>query len=402
MCVIIGLTKNQVINEAKLKNAVLNNPHGFGLVTTNAGKLEVYHKFDERGNNPEVVARELEKRKDAEMRYLHVRYCTRGDKSRENTQPFTVFKSKDRRIEFMHNGSLSNKHTVTPTGITKDFPSDTRLFAQQYLSPMLYHYSGDNGFGDIEDVFLEKMFDDFFSYTNRGLLIANDLDPMFLGKWETLDLDDKSKAIVSNTDYFSGTQTNRMTEFYKPKMTDMRQIIDHHNKKEEESSDTIPLGTAGASTVKTGPAPTSESTVSQSTIHITTKDGGSTGMQNNGASGTSRSSYKERKITPLKEVDLKKHGRFLLPSDIDGLMDVTTGELDDELISYIAMLSLVEFRNYVDVNPDGASRLLEHIFLKSSFLIDENEDLADKHDRATSRIAHLTSLCRNAGVTYKE
>jgi predicted glutamine amidotransferase len=427
MCVIIALANGQELPDDKLKNATLNNPHGFGLVTIHDGKLEVYHKFDEKGNDPAVVARELEKRKDADWNYLHVRYCTRGDKSKENTHPFTVYKSKERRIEFMHNGSLSNKHTTTQGGTYtagQPIKSDSRLYVEKYLSPMLYHWNGDNGIADIEDVFLENILEDHFSYTNRGLLVANDLEAMFLGKWDTTVGKNNEKIVVSNTDYFGKTEPHRMTEFYKPKMSDLPRFLTHGNNQNKEPSSQAssafdegevgdqahyPLGTAGTPSVKTAEAPvdtqdTATTSNPTQTTTSTTKTTGSTGGLHEGSS--TRTERKGRKITPIKEVDLRKAGRFLQPNDIDGLFDTTAGELDDELICYIAMLSLTEFRSYVDVNPDGAARMLEHIFLRSASLIEDNEELSnkvleanDRHSIASKRIANLTSTLKQNGVS---
>lgn len=412
MCVIISLANGQALPEDKLKHAVLNNPHGFGIISVHDGKLEVFHKFDERGNNPEVVARELEKRKDADWNHLHVRYCTRGEKSKENTHPFTVFKNKERRVEFMHNGSLNNKFAnMTWTGTGPNPKSDSRIFAERYITPMLQHYVGENGPADIEDVFLEGLLEDFFSYTNRGLLVANDLDPMYLGKWDTTLGVDGEKIVVSNTDYFFNSQSHRMTEFYKPKMSDLPRFLTNGPKntqsvasetlEEEEVGDQshYPLGTAGTVPVKTGPVPTEENIVQLMTTS-TTKPTGSTEEKPDHSSTVKLEKRGGRKITPLKEVDLRKTGRFLQASDIDGLLDVVTGELDDELITYVSMLSLLEFRNYVELNPDGAARLLEHIFLRATALIKENDELEDKHLRATSRIANLVSSAKQQGVSF--
>ena len=197
MCVIVGFSAGQSLPFAALSNAALNNPHGFGIVSISGKKLEVFHKFDEKGNDPEVVQRELEKRAKADLRFLHLRYGTRGEKSKDMTHPFTVFNNKDsnRRIEFMHNGGLANSWVKMD-----NIKSDSRQYAENYLAPLLERFYGDNGRADIEDLFLADLLEKDFGYTNRGILIANDLDPLMLGRWTTTDSIDKEKLPASNDD----------------------------------------------------------------------------------------------------------------------------------------------------------------------------------------------------------
>ena len=374
MCVIIALSKGQAIPFEKLKNATLNNPHGFGLIMTNEKKLNVYHKFDPKGNDPEVVAKQLEKNKDADMRYLHLRFRTRGDSSTENTHPFTVFKRDNRRIEFMHNGSLNRFQLANETK-----KSDSRMFAENFLSPFLSRWVGDNGPGDIEDILAEEIIDNFFGVSNRGLLVANDLDPLFLGKWSTIDDEEKKgKVVVSNDDYFGWVQSGRVEEHYKNKWG-MNTGGASSNRPFDPTPQNIhcdttrmipaPLGTAQMLPVKVAPAPTTTPTAS-------------TSKTMNTLSGTKKALL-DRPIEALKEVDLRTTGRFLLPSDIAGLYDPVGGELDDELITYISALTLNEIKSWVEgKGPDSCARLIEHLFVKAAELIQDNEYLSDDKRKA--------------------
>ncbi len=372
MCVIIGLAKDQQVPFAKLKNAALNNPHGFGLVSVANGKLSVYHKYDEKGNDPEVVAKELDRRAGADMRYLHLRYRTRGSSSKENTHPFTVFNRDGHRIEFMHNGTLGNAKYVKSL---QDEPvkSDSRQFAENFLTPVLSSWHGKNGFGDIEDILLEDYLESFFSWTNRGLLISNRLEPMFLGKWETIEDVDKNKIIVSNTDYFGSVTNSRLTDHYKPKMSDLPAMRSQGNFFTKGDEEAYPLGTAGQRPVSTGPAPTTTDTAPPAI----------------GTEKVTKKQHLERDITELKDVDLKKTGRFLNFTDLNPLFDTNGAPLDDELISLIANVTLAEFRGYVASNPEGAARLLEHMFLRCEDLISDNDVLIEKNQRASQMIASL-------------
>lgn len=402
MCVIIGMAKDQVVPFAKLKNATLNNPHGFGIVTVTGDKMSVFKKFDEKGNDPELVAKELDKRADADMRYIHLRYRTRGLSNKENTHPFTVFNRDGHRIEFMHNGGLQ-KHTRTD----ETEKSDSRQFAENFLTPMLAKFHGENGPADTEDVHLEEFLETFFSFSNRGLLISNKFEPMFLGKWETTDDVDGNKLIVSNTDYFGLAQNSRMTEFYKPKTSDIPRIRQQQQQNQQQArqgtlwgnnnnnggnnEEQYPLGTAGTQPASKVLAPITTPTANTSQNSTSTEATGTEVVKIGG-----KKKMMDRDITQLKEVDLKKTGRFLNHTDLEPLFDTHGAALDDELIGIIAMCTLSEFRGYVDSNPDGASRLLEHLFLRCELLISDNEELIGKNLRASQMIASLKGSSMNA------
>jgi hypothetical protein len=387
MCAIITLGKGQTFPYAQLKNATLNNPHGFGIVYTTGGSLKVYRKFDEKGNNPELVAKKLDEFKDADMRYLHLRYSTRGEKNLENTHPFTVMNVKGgRHIEFMHNGGL-NRYVVS----SEQKKSDSHQYAENFLKPVLSKWTGANGIGDIEDDLLGRMIDEHFMGSNRGLLIANDLDPLFLGSWKTFKINDHEEVPVSNDDYFDKTSEYRLTDFYKPKASDIPRMIAnagfHGNQtKSGASNETAnPLGTATLQLAKPVPAPIMPATAptTQTVVNI----GGTTKVEKK--TETIKSKFLDREVTPLKEVDLRKTGRFLEASDFTGIYDQDDGILDDQAIDMISYFSYPEFRAYVLGNPDGAARLLENIFMRATDLIQDNDTMADKKYSAEKRIEAL-------------
>lgn len=385
MCVIIGLTKGQAFPYDKLKHAALNNPHGFGIVTVTDKKLQVYHKFDENGNDPDVVARQLELRKDSDMTWLHLRFGTRGEKDKANTHPFTSFNEGDNRVEFMHNGGLNKWGTVGDT-----VRSDSRMFNENLLVPLLKKFGGDT-----EDVILEGILEEYFGYSNRGLLISSKYDPMLLGKWETITVkvgDEDTKVVVSNNDYFNHTQVHRCTEHYKPKPTPMLQHQRDslpwapHKMAGDNKNESYPFGTAAMETVKVTPVasimpPSAPINLVKEETEKNTKSG---------AVEPKKPRYRMgREVTDLKDVDLTKTGRFLSPSDLNGLFDTNGGELDDELVGYIACLSGTEFFSYVTQNPRAAAKLLEHVFMRCESLITDNDRLEDDKLQASHRIINL-------------
>lgn len=214
MCAIIQLQPGYTPPYSLIQHAAWNNPHGYGLIVKKKNKLEIIKELPPDGNDPQKIFGLLKKNEDAE-RFLHVRWKTQGDVSEENIHPFKVFSHKGRDIWFMHNGTLgsygpsyvhgSNMGTNVPQ------PSDSKKFADTVLTPILSKVIGPNGLGDIEDPIVFQIIDKYWSYSNKGVLIATDLDPMFLGKhqWQTI----KTSEIVdgeevtgsfyaSNDDYF--------------------------------------------------------------------------------------------------------------------------------------------------------------------------------------------------------
>ena len=136
MCVIIDKNPRVEIPFEKLRAACQNNPHGFGIMTEDRGKVEIFRHFSNDGNDAEFIMREMEKRKDLRLA-LHLRYRTHGKSDITNCHPYDVFEVEKTQREYqlymMHNGVLSeytkDSHT---TG-----RSDSFLFATGLVRPLL-------------------------------------------------------------------------------------------------------------------------------------------------------------------------------------------------------------------------------------------------------------------------
>ena len=415
MCVIIASVKGNSFPFEKLRVAAINNPHGFGIVAVTGKKLEVFHRFNEKGNDPEEVAKAMERYKDCDMQFLHLRYTTKGTSSRENVHPFTVYKRDGKRVEFMHNGSfgrfISNDEKVK---------SDTRQFAENFVTPLLTNYITENGPADIEDPFLEKVMQEYFHNSCRGLLVANDQRPLFLGGWSKYKAPDDVEYIVSNTDYFVNIQSHRATEHYKPSVDMYKTHTQHQtyngstafrgayeddyyghgstaavntNDSKEGDVDKLPFGSATKDTVQRLPAPSGDSADSKTT---TNKD--STNSSNGGVSVVSKTTtggtkfVDGKEVVALKDINLKSAGRFLAPDDMGPLIELPDdiSEFDSDLINAVCMFTELEWINYVHVNPKGAARFLEHLAVFASVAIEETENLLEKKASAEKRIADLT------------
>lgn len=190
MCVIIMLPAGSMIPAEKLFNAVHNNPHGYGLLCKKDDNVEAIQGL---WMEPEDIHKLLLEKVDTD-RFLHVRYNTAGSTTTDNVHPFKVLDTKDRKIWFMHNGTLHRYRpaaiTTTKDGVTTTVAhpdSDSKRFADTLLTPLLSRWYGPNGVGDLEDPFLAQIINNNWDQNSKGVLIATDLNPLYLEekKWTT-------------------------------------------------------------------------------------------------------------------------------------------------------------------------------------------------------------------------
>lgn len=352
MCVIIKLPSKFDISFEKIKNATLNNPDGWGLVTVTGSKLEVErHCNTTSGNDPDEIYKRLVEVRDID-RYLHVRKNTVGKTVIENTHPFTVYKGVNRHVEFMHNGTL---HKFRPP-LNSDF-SDTRFFSESFLSPLLYHFYGDNGVGDFTDPFFLKIIKDSFDYGSKGLLISNDIGTLELGSWvDVKDGDNTFRA--SNNDYFDRVQDTRL----------------HSSRGVPAKTQSSTFHTPYGSNFYSTPLP-------QTTAQAKAPDA--------------------KIVTQLKDVKLEKiSGRFLKPEDLESLFTVSAenfDNLDNDDIRAFAYLSSIEIYSWVKQNIQTASLVIELMSCRFNELLEEYEALDEtrvraneKHEKASKHVEDLT------------
>lgn len=351
MCVIIKLPSKFDISFEKIKNATLNNPDGWGLVSIVNGDLVVERNCDTvNGNDPDVIYGKLVEYRDSD-RFLHVRKNTVGKTCIENTHPFTVYKGVNRHIEFMHNGTF---HKFRPPVTSES--SDTRYFAETYLSPLLYHFYGEKGVGDFSDPFFLSLVKDSFDYNSRGLLISNDIGTLELGTWvDVKDGDNTFRA--SNNDYFTSVINTRVH-------SSKREVTDKGNPTFQNGYYNTP--TVVAKTNSEAKAPNETTT-----------------------------------ITPLKDVKLEKiSGRFLKPEDLESLFTVSSenfDDLDNDDIRAFAYLSSIEIYTWAKQNVQTASLIIELMSCRFNELLEEYEVVDEarvkaneKHDKASKYIEDLT------------
>lgn len=239
MCAILYLKKTQMPLREQIDNAVYNNWHSYGLIVRIGEDLEVIKECPESGEvNPDDVWNLLEKYREYD-RYLHLRHNTAGATSIENTHPFLVYDDGDRKVWWMHNGTLypfvSKKQETSNMGTVKlvddpDGKSDTVNFAEQVITPLLEQLDGPNGKGDIKNPLLRKMIQANWTGSNRGLLVSNKEGSLFIDQWKMID-SGQDKFLASNDEYF--TTVKRGPEF--ARREESRKRIEAERKALEEA-----------------------------------------------------------------------------------------------------------------------------------------------------------------------
>jgi len=202
MCNITIVPPGLTLPFDKVQNVVWNNPHGWGGVLKDNGRLEVKKHFSEKGTDPEEVARWLDENKDVE-RIFHVRWKTEGDINKDNVQPFDCYFSNNIHIVGAHNGTLYDYKT-------QNGKSDSKRFFEELASPLITQFGG-----DIHSALFKEIIGKFFGTAphNKGILINSAGDHLLLNhkEWCKLFID-KDEFITSNNEYFNELKRGPMYE----------------------------------------------------------------------------------------------------------------------------------------------------------------------------------------------
>ena len=98
MCLIIASPSGTLPDKSLLSNAISDNPHGWGLVVANNGKLGVAKGFKKADLDYELDAL----RENPVPYVIHYRWATHGEKNLDNCHPFKVRKD----LYMAHNGVI--------------------------------------------------------------------------------------------------------------------------------------------------------------------------------------------------------------------------------------------------------------------------------------------------------
>jgi predicted glutamine amidotransferase len=132
MCLIAYLKNKSFADYDALESAHENNPHGWGIVYAQDGRLHACKKHA----SFEVFKNAMDLVPDDVPISIHFRWATHGDKSENNIHPFDVLTFEEDGVDvcMMHNGVISGTSVL---GETNDKRSDTALYVEYLVRPML-------------------------------------------------------------------------------------------------------------------------------------------------------------------------------------------------------------------------------------------------------------------------
>jgi predicted glutamine amidotransferase len=170
MCLILVRDPGVQLPFENVKHAVLNNPHGWGYIIPDRGKLEIRRHFDPKGTNPDDVYKVLDSNLEQRV-FLHLRYCTAGDRSKLNVHPFPALSQRKdgMQVWVMHNGTVQEFKSGN-----KDSYSDTYHFTNKVINPLLKRvmaYTGKKAV--LKDPFVAEVIERFANNWSKWTLIDN-------------------------------------------------------------------------------------------------------------------------------------------------------------------------------------------------------------------------------------
>lgn len=238
MCVIIHYQPGQMLPIDMLENAIANNWHGYGLIVKTPKKLTVLKEVPKDFDNPNTTRSLFKEIHDLLKKYvkyervIHLRHKTEGDVSEENCHPFKVFDKENREVWFAHNGTMYEYRANAAVGDAKDNRSDSKIFADKVLSPLL-DLSKD---GDYSQYIFKFALSKFWGGANNmGVLVSNDL-PTYefpFPEWKSITVKNTDGADVtiraSNDSYFKEVKRGPIFEENKKKKEEQERSFRNDN-----------------------------------------------------------------------------------------------------------------------------------------------------------------------------
>lgn len=208
MCIIIVKKPGADVTKEEFQNCAENNGDGFGLAfVNNQGKLETHRTMDAEAFL--LLYTECLKECPEATFLLHFRKNTAGENTEANCHPFKVNKN----LVMMHNGTI---YSCDPGTKSKDKRSDSRIFAEDYLSKMPKGWENTPELCKMVEKFIGAGSKLVTLNTQNQVTIINEKD----GHW------DKGRW-MSNYSYYPNT---RSIQKYKP-VTHTRTY--HHESRED-------------------------------------------------------------------------------------------------------------------------------------------------------------------------
>ncbi len=190
MCLIVQAGDSSVIPEDLVKSAKTKNPHGWGIIFHDEGKVHM-----RKGIKMDDVDKYLKKVRQGSKVFVHFRLATHGTVSIENAHPFKLTDE----VYFMHNGVM---HKFDDP---KKIESDSKIFADTILKPLVIRC----GPRVILEPFFQQIVKEFGGGGNRFAFMNSVGDVLRIGSWEE---DETNKLFLSNS-YAYDTKTVDIKRF---------------------------------------------------------------------------------------------------------------------------------------------------------------------------------------------
>lgn len=131
MCLAILKPAKVVISEETLRNGWIGNSDGAGYAFAHGGKLVTRKGFEKLTDFLEAINKDFKKYKNSPFA-IHFRIRSMGEKSPENTHPFSIAGDVGALI---HNGTLDGSGANWNQG-----PSDTSIFSKEFGDLLTYEF----------------------------------------------------------------------------------------------------------------------------------------------------------------------------------------------------------------------------------------------------------------------
>lgn len=169
MCLLIYAKDASLVPDKHIISAYNTNSDGFGIWFVDDGKLQVVKNVY---NHPHDALDLWRSRDGRGPVSCHFRMATHGTMNQDNAHPYVITRKEEcgRDIVMGHNGVISQVGAMS-TRSNGSHPSDSNIFATQYLRPILLKNPK-----KIDDIEFRKLIGDAISSYNKLIITTSGFD----------------------------------------------------------------------------------------------------------------------------------------------------------------------------------------------------------------------------------